>query len=158
QVIGTVTIDSGATMQWGAGNAAALFGGGNAVVNNGALVMDFGGSGISGTLAVSGPGSVTLHSGSFEETGAATYTGATTIDSGALFLLTGTGSIATSSGVANAGTFDISGTTAGASITSITGAGTVALGAQTLTLTNASGIFAGVIQDAGAHPGTGGGL
>ncbi|MEA2898361.1 MAG: fibronectin-binding autotransporter adhesin, partial [Bradyrhizobium sp.] len=41
--------------------------------------------------------------------------------------------------------FDISGTTAGASIKNLSGAGIVTLGAQTLTLTDASGTFAGAI-------------
>ena len=51
---GTVTIDPGATMQWGAGGPAFLVGGGNAVVDNGALVMNFGGGGIAGAIPISG--------------------------------------------------------------------------------------------------------
>ena len=155
---GTVTIDSGSTMQWGNGGPAFLVGGGNAVVDNGSLVMNFGGGGIAGAIPISGTGSVTIQSGSFNESGVSTYTGATTIDSAGFLLLTAGGSIATSSGVLNNGIFDISGTTAGASITSIAGSGTVGLGAQTLTLTAASGTFSGAMADGGLFGGTGGGL
>ena len=155
---GTVTIDSGATMQWGNGGPAFLVGGSNAVVDNGSLVMNFGGGGIAGAIPISGTGSVELQSGSFNESGVSTYTGATTIDSAGFLLLTAGGSISNSSGVFNNGIFDISGTTAGTSITSIAGSGAVGLGGQTLTLTAASGTFSGAMADGGVFGGTGGGL
>ncbi|HJW40784.1 MAG TPA: autotransporter domain-containing protein [Rhizomicrobium sp.] len=155
---GTVTIDSGATMQWGNGNSAFLVGGGNAVVDNGALVMNFGGGGIGGSIPISGTGTVELVAGSLNDSGVSTYTGSTMIDSSGLFLLSGAGSIADSSDVIDNGVFDISQTTAGTSITSLTGSGGVSLGAQTLTLTNASGTFSGVLADGGLTPGIGGGL
>ncbi|CAD6562021.1 hypothetical protein LMG27952_07658 [Paraburkholderia hiiakae] len=101
-----------------------------------------------GALDKSGTGTLTL-------TNANTYTGATTISAGAL-LLSGAGSIAQSSGVADNGTLDIAATTAGTSITSLTGSGTVALGAQTLTLTNASGTFSGAIGGTGGLSVSGG--
>lgn len=81
--------------------------------------------------------------------GANTYTGATTIAPGGTLALAGGGQIGRSSGVAANGTFDISATSAGAAITSLSGTGAVALGAQTLTLTNASGTFAGTIGGTG---------
>ncbi len=155
---GTVTIDNGATMQWGAGAPGFLAGGGDALVDNGALVMDFGGGGVAGSIPISGTGSLTLQSGALRDSGASTYTGVTTIDATGIFRLSGAGSIADSSNVIDNGKFDISGTTAGASIVTLTGAGAVALGAQTLTLTNASGTFSGVIADGGLFGGTGGGL
>lgn len=96
----------------------------------------------------------------FEKTGSSTWivTGSTastapwTISAGTL-ALSGNGSIADSRDVSVAGgaTFDISATTGGASIVSLDGASsvgstsTVNLGSQTLTLTNASGTFAGQI-------------
>ena len=120
--------------------------------------MNFGGGGITGAFPISGSGSVTLQSGSLNESGVSTYTGATTINAGASLLLSGVGSIATSSNVNDNGTFDISGTTAGVSIITLTGAGGVSLGAQTLTLTNASGTFAGVLADGGNSGGSGGAL
>src|SRR5262249_47398857 len=73
----------------------------------------------------------------------------TTINSTGFLLLSNSGSIASSSGVLNNGIFDIAGTTAGTSIKSISGSGRVSLGSQTLTLTNASGIFSGVMADGG---------
>jgi fibronectin-binding autotransporter adhesin len=113
-------------------------------------------SNASGTFAgaIGGAGGgLTLTTGTEILSGANTYTGATAINSGTL-ALSGTGSIATSSGVtlSNSGIFDISATTAGASIKSLAGASTtsaVALGGQTLTLSNASGTFAGAIGGAG---------
>ncbi|WP_158085590.1 autotransporter domain-containing protein [Henriciella aquimarina] len=98
--------------------------------------------GASGGMTVAGSGSLTL-------SGENTYAGATTIDNGATLALTGTGTVAASSGVTANGTFDISGTDAGASITTIDGSGKVTLGDKTLTLTNASGQFDGVMSGQG---------
>ena len=145
-------------MQWGAGGPGFLVGAGNSVVDNGALIMNFGGGGIAGAIPISGSGTVEIQSGSLGDSGASTYTGTTTIDAAGFLALTGAGSIADSSNIIDSGTFDISGTTAGTSITTITGAGTVSLGAQTLTLTAASGTFAGTLADGGIFGGTGGGL
>ena len=94
--------------------------------------------------------------GTFQLTGANTYTGGTTIDGGTL-ALTGAGSIAASKGLTvNAGTFDIAGTASGASIASLDGNGSVKLGAQTLSLTAAQGQFDGMIGGTGAVALTGG--
>ncbi|HEV2652352.1 MAG TPA: autotransporter domain-containing protein [Rhizomicrobium sp.] len=155
---GTVTIDNGATLQWGNNNAAFLTGGGNAVTDNGALVLDFGGGGVGGSIPISGSGSVTIESGSLNDSAASTYTGATTIDANALLLLSTAGSIASSSNVIDNGTFDISGTTAGTAITTLSGSGTVSLGAQTLTITAGSSTFSGILADGGLFGGTGGSL
>src|SRR5947209_9183232 len=88
-----------------------------------------------------------------------TYQGSTTISAGVL-ALTGTASIAASSGVVANAKFDISGLSGGTSITNLTGgsAGTVALGNNTLTLTNAAGTFAGVISGGGGLVKQGSGL
>jgi fibronectin-binding autotransporter adhesin len=156
--VGSVTIDSGATLQWGNGSAAYLVGPTNNVLDNGTLVVAYGGSGVGGSFQISGSGGLHIESGSLNIGGNSPYTGATTIDAGALLQLSGTGSIASSSGVTADGTFDISGTTAGASITTLSGSGGVDLGGQILTLTNAAGAFSGVIADGGTPGGTGGGL
>ena len=116
-------------MQWGAGNPAFLIGGSGGVVDNGALVLNFGGGGVGGTIPISGSGSFELQSGSLNNAGASTYTGVTTIDAAGVLALTGAGSIANSSNVIDAGTFDISGTAAGASIVTLNGSGGVSLGA-----------------------------
>jgi autotransporter-associated beta strand protein len=78
-----------------------------------------------------------------------TYTGSTTIDSGATLALSNTGSIATSSAVNVDGVFDIRATTSGATITTLSGVGSVLLGAQTLTLSAANDTFGGVISGLG---------
>ena len=95
------------------------------------------------------PGALTIKSGSAGGnvilTGVNTYTGATTIDPLGKLSLSGSSSIAESSGVAVDGTFDISETTSGASVKAISGAGSIELGARTLMLTNASGTFSGTI-------------
>jgi autotransporter passenger strand-loop-strand repeat protein len=158
-VSGTVKIDSGATMQWGTGVGLgnALIGTGG-VIDNGALVLDYAaGNGVTGGLQISGTGTLTIHSGLLEEGAATTYTGSTTIDSGGLLRLDVGGAISNSTDVVVNGTFDIS-NSAGTSITTLDGAGVVSVGSQTLTLTNASGNFAGVIQDGGFAGGTGGAL
>jgi len=57
-----------------------------------------------------------------------------------------------------AGTFDIAGTTAGATITTLNGVANshVTLGARTLTISNGSTTYAGVIQGSGGLALTGG--
>ena len=86
--------------------------------------------------------------------GTNTYTGTTTIASGGeldLINFGGSdGSIATSSNVIANGIFDISGLSGGTSIKSLSGSGNVNLGANTLTITNGNGTFAGIIGDGGA--------
>ncbi len=72
------------------------------------------------------------------------YTGLTTIGEGTLSLA-GNGSILQSSGVTDNGVFDISGVNQGASIKTLSGNGSVVLGNQTLTLTQANGLFSGSI-------------
>ena len=117
-----------------------------ALTTFGGVIADAGGiDNVAGgglTLGPTATGTETL-------TGVDTYTGATTISAGTL-ALAGTGSIALSSGVADNGTFDISGlTNGGTTITTLSGTGGVTLGANTLTLSNASGIFGGVISGTG---------
>jgi autotransporter-associated beta strand protein len=140
------TIVTAGTLQLGNGGATGSIAGD--VVNNAALAFNrsnayqFVGA-ISGSGAVQqdGAGTTTL-------TAVNTYAGATIINAGTL-ALSGAGSIASSIGVIDNGTFDISATTAGASIKNLSGAGIVTLGSQTLTLSNASGTFAGAIGGSG---------
>jgi len=116
----------------------------------GGVIQDGGiGGGTGGNLAIATGALQQLY-------GTNTYTGTTTID-GRLELINSAGSdgsIAASSNVITNGTFDITALSAGTSIKSLAGSGNVNLGANTLTITNGIGNFAGVIDDAGA----GGGL
>lgn len=118
----------------------------------GGVIQDGGiGGGTGGSLAIANGAAQQLY-------GTNTYTGTTTIAAGGELDLINfggsNGSIATSSNVIANGIFDISGLSAGTSIESLAGSGNVNLGANTLTITNGNGTFAGIIGDGGA----GGGL
>ena len=128
---GTIEVDD-------TGNALALSG----------IIAD--GAGGAGSLTKTGIGTLTLSA-------AESYTGSTTITGGTL-ALSGAGSLAASSGVADNAIFDISGT-AGTSVKTLSGtssAATVALGAQSLAVTNGSTSFAGAINGTGGLSITGG--
>ena len=122
---------------------------GAGVVNLGAQTLNLSNASTTFAGGINGAGGLIVAAGTETLTGTNTYTGTTLIDPGADLVLTGTGSIADSANVADNGTFDISGTTAGASIVTLSGAGAVNLGAETLTLSNASTIFSGGINGAG---------
>jgi autotransporter-associated beta strand protein len=134
---GIVEIGDGGTNGWLAGNVA----------NNGTLEFNRSDSATFNGV-ITGSGAVTqLGSGTLILTAASSYTGYTTISAGTL-ALSGSGSLASSAGIVANGAFDISAATA-PSIKSLSGTGTVLLGAQTLTITAASGGFSGVISGAG---------
>lgn len=78
-----------------------------------------------------------------------TYTGSTTIDSGATLALSGSSSLANSSGVVANGTFDVSTTTGNTTVKSISGSGALELGSQRLSISNASGNLSGVVSGTG---------
>ncbi|MGX9964704.1 autotransporter-associated beta strand repeat-containing protein [Roseomonas sp. F4] len=131
-----------------------LSGGGVVLLGARDLVVTAGSTTFAGGIA--GSGGVTITGGTQRLSGQNIFQGPLTIGaSGALDLL-GTGSVAEASRVDLAGRLDISGTTSGASITTLTGAGVVALGAQTLTVTNASTDFAGTIGGTGGFAVSGG--
>nr|WP_199043699.1 autotransporter domain-containing protein [Dyella sp. ASV24] len=122
-----------------------------------AITGDMAPQGIAGVI--SGAGAFTIaNGGSAQLTNINTYTGATVINKGGWLGLAVPGSIATSSGLQADGTFDISRVDPTAYVTSLSGAGTVALGANTLELTNAAGTFSGQLTDGGYGGGTGGGV
>ncbi len=175
---GTTTLNSGATLILSGGGSIANS---SSVIDNGTLDISSGGASMvslagNGSMVlgaqtltltnasdtfggvISGTGRLTVSGGTETLTGTNTYTGLTVIGAGdpPTLALSGTGSIATSSGVVDNGIFDISATTSGASITTLSGNGAVVLGAQTLTLTNANDTFAGVIGGAGGLTLTGG--
>ncbi|MDG9967934.1 autotransporter-associated beta strand repeat-containing protein [Achromobacter mucicolens] len=144
-VVNNGTFDiSGATA---GASVTGLSGGGAVALGSRTLTISNAASAFGG--AIDGTGGLTVGGGTQTLTGANTYTGATTISPGATLAVNGAGSIAASSGITNQGTLDISGTAAGASVTSLSGSGNVALGARTLTLTNAAGNFSGAIAGTG---------
>jgi hypothetical protein len=106
------------------------------------------GTGSIGSI-IAGPGTVTASGGTLTLTGDDTYGGTTTIDNGAALALSGAGSITDSIDLVDNGTFDISGLTGDTSIVTLSGDGTVNLGANTLTLTDASTTFSGAIGGSG---------
>ncbi len=112
------------------------------------LAVSNGGS-FAGVISSTG-GGLTVSGGSLQLSGANTYTGTTNITGGTL-ALAGSGSIADSNGVAvsSGATFDVSNATGGVSVATVSGAGSINLGANTLTLTNASGTFSGITSGSG---------
>lgn len=137
--------------------ASVRLGGQTLTITNGSV---FSGVISDGGIAGGTGGGLTIANGASQElSGVNTYTGATTINAGGELLLANNGSI-TPSGVIADGIFDISQLNVATTIRSLTGAttGQVFLGANGLTVSNASGIFAGVIADGGFNGGAGGTL
>ena len=106
------------------------------------------------SAVISGSGEVKLLGGTLTITAPQTYTGATTINAGTLFL-GAAASLASSQGVTNNGTLDVS-AVGSPSIQSLSGTGIVQLGAQTLIISNAQGSFSGVVLGTGGVTLTGG--
>jgi fibronectin-binding autotransporter adhesin len=143
---GGTTIAAG-TLQIGNGGTTGSLGGD--VVDNGALAFDHSDA-VTFAGTISGTGSLRqIGSGTLTLTAVNSYTGATTINSGAQLVLGGAGSIATSSGVIDNGILNVSLTTTSPTIASLSGAGTVALGTRSLALTSAADVFSGAITGSG---------
>lgn len=105
---------------------------------------------------ISGSGGLDIDAGSQTLSGANSYTGKTAIASGATLALSGAGTVAASSEVAADGTFDISATSSGAAVKTLSGSGDVALGSKSLTVTDGSTTFGGVIAGSGGVTVSGG--
>jgi fibronectin-binding autotransporter adhesin len=154
---GGTTITAG-TLQLGNGGTTGSIVGD--IVDNGILAINrsVAGPGLFLTGVISGTGEVQQNGTGITFLNAAnTYSGATTISAGALLLGNG-GSIANSSGVIDNALFDISVAGAPVSIKNLSGTGLVILGVHTLTVTNASGTFAGLIGGSGGFVKQGAGL
>ena len=161
---------AGASIMTLAGNGNVALGGKALTITNGSTTRLFAGVLADGGIGGGTKGSLIVSGGTQTLAWVNTYTGDTTIAPNpvggtATLALAGIGSIATSSKVAIAtgGTFDISQTTKGAAIRTLADSGAspsgkVALGAQTLIITNGSTTFSGVIADGGIGGGTGGNL
>ncbi|AXK38762.1 hypothetical protein DWG20_04570 [Crenobacter cavernae] len=146
--------NSGATIKTLSGNGNVQLGGKTLTLSNANSTFVAGeGSDVeaSGGFAgaIHGSGGVTVAGGTEILSGDNDYTGATTVDNGATLALAGDGNIAASSGLANNGTFDIANTHNGTTIETLSGNGAVQLGGKTLTLSQASGNFAGGIHGTG---------
>jgi autotransporter-associated beta strand protein len=134
----------------GGASIQSLSGGGAVQLGGQTLTLTNASGSFSGYI--SGAGGLTLAGGKESLSGASTYTGPTTIAAGTL-LLSGPNSLAASTVVDNAA-LDISmvSNTVGAnstSIASLSGSGTVALGTNTLNLTNAADTFSGTMSGTG---------
>ena len=167
-----VTVATGATFDISASSfpfsgIGNLAGGGTVQLGNMGLVLVNASGEFGGSIVDSGYGGLQIFGGSITLTGVSTYRNVTQIWQGASLALKDAGSIADSLYIAFAlnstgtATFDISQTTAGASVGGLYdpfGIGVVSLGGKTLTITNGTGTFNGVIQDGGVGGGTGGAL
>src|SRR5262249_15408998 len=131
------------------GSGTVSLGGQELQVNNGGTfsgVLTDGRArgGTQGSLIVAGTNPLKL-------LGTNTYTGDTTINSGATLILAGTGSISNSSPVIDNGTFDITQLPVGTAIQALTGSGQALIGSNLLLITNGisttapSSWFSGVI-------------
>ncbi|MBR0757060.1 autotransporter domain-containing protein [Bradyrhizobium jicamae] len=148
-----VSAVNGPTIQTLAGGSSGVVIGGN-TLNIANASTEFAGSIQGGTGVVVQAGTQTL-------SGVNTYLGTSGISNGATLALKGNGSIANSIvTLGGTGTLDISQTTTGTSVGGLFAffGGVVALGSKTLTLTGATPIYDGVIQDGGIGFGTGGSL
>ena len=169
---GATSIDSGATlMLLEAGTIAASSGLVNngsfniALLTNGATVQSISGSGTvslgsqnltvlnaRGAIggAITGAGGLIIAGGTQTLSGVNTYyNGTISVAAGATLALSGAGANESHVVLLNSGIVDISATANNASVKAISGSGSVALGAQNLTVTIASGILSGVITGSG---------
>jgi autotransporter-associated beta strand protein len=129
-------------------SVTTLLGGGSVALGGETLTLTSASTDFAGTIG--GAGGLVLSGGTQTLSGGNLYTGDTNIDDGTTLVLAGAGSIGDSADVINDGTFDISGATPpGAAIATMDGDGDVALGANTLTLSNAAGTFGGAMGGAG---------
>ena len=142
---GGTTVGVGGTLQLGSASTGGSIIGD--IADSGTVALNFSSGSYAGVISGTG-GVVQAGTGTAYLTGVNTYTGLTIVNAGQLTLY-GSGSIAASSEVNVRGTFDISALTAGTSIKSLSGSGKVSLGGQTLTLTNATSAFSGVISGTG---------
>lgn len=145
-----------ASIQSLSGTGSVVLGSNNLDITN---ANDTSGNSYAGVM--SGTGGLVVSGGTEGLSGGNTYTGSTNIVSNATLALIDAGSISESSGVNDLGTFDISNVTGGSSsIQSLSGDGSVALGGNTLNITNGNStsgnIYAGVMSGAGGLTVSGG--
>ncbi len=138
------TVINAGTVQLGNGGTPGAFGTGP-VTNNGAIAVNSSGTAIL-SQTISGTGSLALQAGSATLSASNSYSGATTISSGTLFLQNGSGLGATNGGttVASGGQLYIN--------------GAISIGAEPLTLNGAGGDGSGALRKNGGNAATFGGV
>ncbi len=99
---------------------------------------------------ISGAGGLTVSGGTETLTNANTYTGRTSVSSGAALTLSGAGAIASVSSLENNGIFNFSAATNGVSVMGLSGSGSVVLGSKPLAIHDATSTFSGVISGTGS--------
>ncbi len=132
----------------GGTSVVSLSGSGSVIL--GAQTLSLSGASDTFSGVIGGSGGLTVTGGVETLSGVNTYTGASQVNPGAALILIGNGSVAASSGVNDNGLFDISGTTSGATVNALTGSGAVNLGAETLTIVDATSQFNGQILGTGS--------
>ncbi|WP_375782739.1 autotransporter domain-containing protein [Bradyrhizobium sp. Pha-3] len=146
---GNITLNGGG-LRWASGNTVDISARLNAIGSGGAT-FDYNGNAVTLATALNGTGGVTVANsgsgGALTLTAAESYSGATTINSGATLALSSGGSISNSSVVMVNGTFDISASSSLLNrITTLAGDGSVALGGNALVITAGSTEFSGAIN------------
>ncbi len=150
--------DSGDVADRGSFNIANVSAGGAAITSltgDGSVALGANNLGLAaanGSFAgtIGGAGSFIVFGGAETLTGVNGFTGITGINTASDLILSGAGSVAASQSVLDYGSFDISAAgNGGSTIADLQGNGVVALGTNTLTLTNAVSEFDGVIESAG---------
>ncbi|MBU0793979.1 MAG: autotransporter-associated beta strand repeat-containing protein, partial [Alphaproteobacteria bacterium] len=141
----STTVGTEGTLQIGNGGTSGSLNGD--IVNNGSLVFDRSDA-LHHNRVISGTGDLTIAGGIITLSGMNTFTGATTIDTGATLALSNQGRVNQSSLVTVNGTFDV---TEGSAprINDIAGSGTVLLGDPGIQIDNASHVFSGQITGSG---------
>jgi fibronectin-binding autotransporter adhesin len=167
-----VTVASGATFDISASSFAYrsiqnLAGSGTVQLGSKGLEIQNASGEFAGTIVDGGlNGGLAITGGTMTLTGVSTYGNVTEILTGATLALKGAGSIANSANITfipspGVAVFDISQTTTGASVrglADVAGVGAVHLGGKTLTITEGTLVYNGVLMDGGIGGGTGGGL
>ncbi|MEM7174421.1 MAG: autotransporter-associated beta strand repeat-containing protein [Chlamydiota bacterium] len=122
------------------------------MVNDPGILSVTASGGVTYAGVIEGSGGVALASGSglWNVSGSNTYTGATTVATGATLRLLDGGDISSSSSLSMAGTLDISGISNSTTINNLSGSGSIVLGEKGLTIALTSDqSFSGTIQGTG---------
>jgi fibronectin-binding autotransporter adhesin len=138
-------VNAGGVLQIGNGGTSGSLN--SNIVNNGTLAFDRSDA-LLHNRVISGSGNLNVAGGVITLSGMNTFTGATSIESGATLALSGQGRINQSSGVTVNGTFDVTAASS-AQIKDLGGSGTVIVGNAGLNVQNASQTFAGRITGTG---------